>query len=137
MVRREGDQVYRDREARVKVHFNVSTPSIYDILTGREKYNPTVGTKLDIIITEQEQYISTVGNNLVQVAAQQHEPLLRLYIFTNGGVTSTAEAARRQAGKKPDDQRLGIRSRRLAAPSDQGRFSANARQELLSSCTRN
>ena len=54
MVRREDDEVYRDREARAKVHFNVSTPSIYKILTGQEKFNPTVGTKLDIMITEQE-----------------------------------------------------------------------------------
>ena len=59
MVRREDDQIYCDREARVKVYFNVSTPFVYNILTGQEKYNPTVGTKLDIIITGREQYSST------------------------------------------------------------------------------
>ena len=32
-----------------KVHFNVSIPSIYNILTGQEKHHPTVGTKLDTI----------------------------------------------------------------------------------------
>ena len=37
-VQREDDQVYRDREARVKIHFNVSTASIDNIHTGQEKY---------------------------------------------------------------------------------------------------
>ena len=109
MVQREDDQVYRDQEARIKAHFNVSTDSIHNILTGQEKYNLKVGTNLDIVITGQEQYISTVGNNLVQVSAQQHQSLLRLFLSTNGGVTTrTAAAVRRQEGKKPDDKRLGI-----------------------------
>ena len=91
------------------VHFNASTPSIYDILTGQEKYNTTVGIKLDIILTGQDQCISTVGSNLVQVAAQQYQPLFRLFLSTNGGVTNrTAAVARRQEGKKPDDKQLGI-----------------------------
>ena len=90
VVRREDDEVYRGREARVKVHFSASIPSIYNIFTGQEKYNPTVGTKLDIMITGQEQYISRVGNNLVQVAAQHHQPLLRLFLSTNGGVKTTS-----------------------------------------------
>lgn len=51
MVRRDDNEIIRDREARVHVHSNVSTPYIYDIITGREKYNPTVGNKLDIMIT--------------------------------------------------------------------------------------
>ena len=114
------DQVYRDREARVKVHFNVSIPSIYNILTGQEKYNLTSGTKLNIMITGQEQYISTIGNNMVQVTAQQDQPLLRAFLSTNGGVTTrTAAVVRRHEGKKPDDNRLGIRSRRRKTPSDQ------------------
>lgn len=55
----------RGREARVKVHFNACTSSIYNTLTGQETYNPTVGVKLNIILMGQEQYISIVGSNLV------------------------------------------------------------------------
>ena len=40
-------------------------------LLGQEKYNPTGGIKLDVIITGPEQYTSTVDNNLVQVAVHQ------------------------------------------------------------------
>ena len=109
VVRREDVQVYRDREALVKVHFNVSTPSIYNILTGQETYNPKVGTALDIIIAGKEPYIATVNNNLVQVALKQHQPLPRLFLFTNWGVTTrTAAALRRHEGKKPDCKRLRI-----------------------------
>ena len=96
-VRREDDQAIRDQEARVKVHFSLSAPSIYNILTGQEKYNPTVGAKLDI--TGQEQYISTVGNNLVQVAAQQHQPLLRFFLSTNGGDTTRTAAVNGTASR--------------------------------------
>ena len=88
VVRREDDKVYRDGDARVTVHSNVSIPSIYNILMEQEKCNSTVGTKLDIIITGQEQYMSTVGNNLVPATAQQRQPILYLSLFTNGGVTS-------------------------------------------------
>ena len=45
--------IYRDRNIRVKVDFNVSIFSIYNM--GQEKYNSTVGTKLDILVTVQEQ----------------------------------------------------------------------------------
>ena len=135
VVQREDDQVCRDREARVKVHFNVATPSMYQMLTGQENYNSTVSTKLDIVLTGQEQYesyISTVGSNLVHVESHQHQPLLRLFLSTNGGVTTrTAAVVRRQEGKKPEDKRHGIRSTRRTAPSDQGRFSTITRQELL------
>ena len=37
MARRDDGHVYHDREARVKVHFNVSTASIYNILRGRRE----------------------------------------------------------------------------------------------------
>ena len=68
------------------------------MLTGQETYNSTSGIKLDNIITWQEQYISTVGNNLVQVAAH---PLLRLFLYTNGGVTTRiAAVVRRHEGRK-------------------------------------
>ena len=111
------------------VHFNASTPSIYDILTGQEKYNTTVGIKLDIILTGQDQCISTVGSNLVQVAAQQYQPLFRLFLSTNGGVTNrTAAVARRQEGKKPDDKQLGMSSKRRTGPS--------APSAVRSGCTR-
>ena len=50
----------------------------------------------------------------------------------HGGVTArTAAVVRHQEGKKPDDKRLGIRSRRRTAPSDQERFSTITRQELM------
>lgn len=52
-VRLGDERTYRDREARVKVQFNVSTISIYNILTG-QKYNSAVGIKLDIILTGQQ-----------------------------------------------------------------------------------
>ena len=40
---REDDQAYSDKEEHVKVHVNVSTASIYDMLTGQERYTWTVG----------------------------------------------------------------------------------------------
>ena len=68
----------------------------------------------------QEKFISTVGDNLVQVAAQQHQPLLCLFLPTTGRVTTrTAAVVRRHERKKPDDKRLEIRPRRRTTPSDQ------------------
>ena len=110
------------------------TNTIYNIFTGQEKYNSTIGTKLDIIqvITGQERYIPTVGNNLDQVAAQQYQPLLHLFLSTNGGgTTHTAAVVRRHEGKELDHHRLRIRSRRCAAPSGYRRFSTITLQELL------
>ena len=79
------------------------TASIYNILAVLEVYN-----KQDIIITGQEQHTST-GNSPVQVTAQQRQPLLRLFLFANGGVsTRRAEVVRRQQGKKTDNKRHGI-----------------------------
>ena len=60
-VRREDGHAYRDWKARVKVHFNESAPSVYNILRGQDKYNSTVGIKLVIVLTGLEQDISTVG----------------------------------------------------------------------------
>ena len=45
----------------------------------------------DIIITVQEQYIST-GNNPVQVTVQQRQPLLRVFLLTNGRVSRRSGA---------------------------------------------
>ena len=70
------------------------------MVTGQEQYISTVGNN---------RVHSTVGNNRVHVAAQQHQPLLRLFLSTNGGVTTrTTAVVRRQEGKKPDDKWLGI-----------------------------
>ena len=77
----------------------------------------TVGIKLDTILTGQKQYIWTVGSNLTQVQSHQHQPLLRLFLSTNGGVTTrSAAVVRRRESKKPD-KKLGIRSTRRTAPS--------------------
>ena len=85
------DKVYHDQAARVKVHFNVSTPCIYDMLMG------------------QEQYLSTVDNNLVQEAAQQHQSVPHLSLSSNWGMTTrTAAGVRRHEGKEADDKRPGI-----------------------------
>ena len=66
------------------------------------------------------------------MAAQQHQPLLRLFPSTNGGVTArTAAVVQRHEGKEPDNKRLGIGLRRRTAPSDRGRFSIVTRQELM------
>jgi len=74
-------------------------------LLGQEKYNPTGGIKLDVVITGPEQYISTVDNNLVQVAVHQNQPLLHLFLSTNRGVTTcTATVLRRHDGKKRNDK---------------------------------
>ena len=106
---REDDQAYSDKEEHVKVHANVSTASIYDMLTEQEKYYSRVGTKLYIMLAAQERYTWTVDNNPVQEAAQEHQPLLRLSLSTNGGVTNvTAAGVGRHRGKKPDDKRPGI-----------------------------
>ena len=67
---REDDQACSDKEEHVKVHVNVSTASIYDMLTEQEKYYSRVGTKLYIMLTGQERYTWTVGNNPVQEAAR-------------------------------------------------------------------
>lgn len=51
--------VYRIWKARVRVHLNMSTPVIYDLLAGQEKYNSTDDRR-----------------QLSQVEAQQRKPLL-------------------------------------------------------------
>ena len=85
------DKVYHDQAARVKVHFNVSTPCIYDMLT------------------RQEQHLSTVDNNLVQEAAQQHQSVPHISLSSNWGITTrTAAGVRRHEGKEADDKRPGI-----------------------------
>ena len=66
------------------------------------------------------------------MAAQQQQPLLRLFPSTNGRVTSRiAAVVQRHDGKEPDDKRLGIGSRRRMAPSDREKFSIITRQGLL------
>ena len=102
VVRREDDQAYRNREERVKVRFDVSAhPPLPSITYSRGRSTPR--QKLDIIRTGQEKFISTVGSNLVHVGAQQHQPLLRLLLSTNGGVaTHTAAVVRRHEGNKLD-----------------------------------
>ena len=142
------DKVYHDQAARVKVHFNVSTPCIYDMLT------------------RQEQHLSTVDNNLVQEAAQQHQSVPHISLSSNWGIrNSTSRQSTttwfkrlrsntnlspispylrigesllvQQQGyvvtkaKKQTTSGLGFRPRRHEAPSDQGRLSTINRQELL------
>ena len=105
------------RGGRVKAYFNVSTLSIYNILTGQETYIQLYRwlEPRRHMLTGRQEYMSTDGSNIVDVAVEQYHPLLHVFLSTNG-VTRTAGVVRRQEGKKLDDFRLGLRSKRCTVP---------------------
>ena len=116
-VQGKDEHAYRDQEARVKVHVNVSMPSLCNTLTRQEKYNSTVGTKLDIVITGYKYiYLDSrqqPGSSGMTSIKQTSTPLLRTCewgshcSYSNNGKTSRwketiGQAAWNELDKKND-----------------------------------